>query len=107
MHIFIILLTFVFPNYRKKDIPGGDPKNPLGTRWIGFDADNSDGRTFGIHGTNRDSSIGLFVTQGCIRMHNKEVEKLFSKIPLGTKVLIVNSKTASFEALAKQYGAIS
>lgn len=93
------------PYYRKLDIQGGDAKNPLGSRWIGFDANDTDGREFGIHGTNRPSSIGYNVTNGCIRLKNSDVEILYEEIPLGTRVLITPSKE-SIEELGKQYGAI-
>ncbi|WP_425348915.1 L,D-transpeptidase [Halalkalibacter urbisdiaboli] len=93
------------PYYRKRDIRGGDPKNPLGSRWIGFDANDTDGRTYGIHGTNRPNSIGYSVTAGCIRLPNRVVEALFDKVPLGTKILITDGEE-SFEQLARKYGAI-
>jgi lipoprotein-anchoring transpeptidase ErfK/SrfK len=102
---FTIIVKAVDPYYRKKDIPGGDSKNPLGTRWIGFDAEESDGRTYGIHGTNNELSIGHYVTQGCIRMQNEDVENLFELLPLGTKVLILNTHQ-TFEELAIEHGAI-
>lgn len=79
------------PYYRKKNIPGGDARNPLGSRWIGFDARGTDGRIYGIHGTNQPSSIGKSVSAGCIRMKNQDVEKLYDLIPLETKVIIVSS----------------
>lgn len=102
---FTVIVKAVDPYYRKKDIPGGDKNNPLGTRWIGFDAEGTDGRTYGIHGTNNNNSIGSYVTQGCVRLQNKEVEVLYDKIPLGTKVLITNTNQ-SFEQLAIKHGAI-
>ncbi|WP_430696573.1 L,D-transpeptidase [Metabacillus mangrovi] len=102
---FSIVVKAVDPYYRKKNIPGGDPENPLGPRWIGFDAQGTDGRTYGIHGTNRESSIGGFVTQGCVRMHNEEVIELYSKVPVGTKVWITVS-SQSFETLAREKGAV-
>ncbi|GEN52147.1 hypothetical protein HFA01_04090 [Halobacillus faecis] len=80
------------PYYRKKDIPGGDPMNPLGSRWIGFDARGTDGRIYGIHGTNQPDSIGKSVSAGCIRMRNKDVETLFDMVPAETDVLIVDSE---------------
>ncbi|WP_078379887.1 L,D-transpeptidase [Sutcliffiella halmapala] len=98
---FTITVKAVNPYYRKKDIEGGDPKNPLGTRWIGFDAEDTDGRTYGVHGTNRPDSIGNYVTQGCIRLSNELVEKLFDHIPIGTKILIVNTDK-SFEELGRE-----
>jgi lipoprotein-anchoring transpeptidase ErfK/SrfK len=102
---FNITVKAVNPYYRKKNIPGGDPRNPLGTRWIGFDALGTDGRTYGIHGTNRPSSIGKYITEGCVRMRKHDVEYVYEHIPLGTKVLIVTSPK-SFEQLAKEKRAI-
>ncbi|WP_371825449.1 L,D-transpeptidase [Pontibacillus sp. ALD_SL1] len=93
------------PYYRKLNIPGGDPKNPLGTRWIGFDAKDTDGRIYGVHGTNRPDSIGKYISNGCIRMNNKNVEALYEKIPIGTKIL-VTSTNKSFQQLGKEYKAI-
>ncbi|MFC0269864.1 L,D-transpeptidase [Metabacillus herbersteinensis] len=89
---FSITVKAIDPYYRKKDIPGGDPKNPLGTRWIGFNALDTDGRTYGIHGTNNENSIGYYMTQGCVRMHNEEVEELFEHLPVGTKIRILKSE---------------
>jgi len=102
---FTVIVKAINPYYRKKNIPGGDKNNPLGTRWIGFDAEGTDGRTYGIHGTNNNNSIGSYVTQGCVRLQNKEVEVLYDKIPLGTKVLIIDSNQ-SFQQLAIKHGAI-
>jgi lipoprotein-anchoring transpeptidase ErfK/SrfK len=103
--LFTIIVKAKDPYYRKTDIPGGNPKNPLGTRWMGFDAKGTDGRVYGIHGTNSPSSIGKYISNGCIRMQNSEVEALFDKVPQGTKVLIVKSGR-SFEELAREYGAM-
>ncbi|MBN6888789.1 lipoprotein-anchoring transpeptidase ErfK/SrfK [Cytobacillus horneckiae] len=93
------------PYYRKKEIKGGDPANPLGTRWLGFDALNTDGRIYGIHGTNNPESIGKYVSNGCIRLQNAAVESLFDKVPIGSKILITSTEK-SFEQLGKDYGAI-
>ncbi|WP_395939752.1 L,D-transpeptidase [Bacillus sp. 03113] len=103
--LFTVTVKAINPYYRKKNIPGGDPKNPLGTRWIGFDAERTDGRIYGIHGTNNPASIGSYVSQGCIRMQNEAVESLYDLIPLGTKILIISSSEA-FQDLGKEYGAI-
>jgi lipoprotein-anchoring transpeptidase ErfK/SrfK len=102
---FTIIVKAKNPYYRKKDIPGGDPQNPLGTRWIGFDAEDSDGRTYGVHGTNNPNSIGGYVTQGCIRLPNEMVEQLFDHVPIGTKIWIVYSDK-SFEELGREKGAL-
>lgn len=63
-----------------------DPENILGTRWMGFDT----APRYGIHGTKDPASIGTQVTQGCVRMLNSEVEELFTIIPEGTEVNIID-----------------
>ncbi|MFD2973341.1 L,D-transpeptidase [Peribacillus deserti] len=103
--LFKVTVKAKNPYYRKKNIPGGDPRNPLGSRWIGFNAKGTDGRIYGVHGTNRPGLIGTSVSQGCIRLTNKDVEQLYEKVPLGTQILVVNS-TKSFLQIAKQYKAI-
>ncbi|MFS1519319.1 L,D-transpeptidase family protein [Bacillus sp. SCS-151] len=87
--IFEIITKFVEPSYTAKNIPGGDPSNPLGSRWLGLSVPGTTGRTYGIHGTINPGSIGEYVTQGCIRMENEKIEWLFDRIPIGTKVKIV------------------
>lgn len=102
---FTITVKAKDPYYRKKDIPGGDPNNPLGTRWIGFNAEDTDGRIYGLHGTNKPDSIGKYVSEGCIRLQSEAIESLFDYVPLGTKILVTTSPK-SFEELGKEYGAI-
>ena len=71
--------------YHKGEIvPPGTPDNFLGTRWLGFDLPQ-----YGIHGTVEPQLIGQSVSHGCVRMHNEDVEELFTYIPYGTKVKIV------------------
>ncbi len=103
--LFTITVKAKNPYYIRGNIPGGDPRNPLGTRWIGFDAKGTNGRIYGLHGTNQPASIGKYVSQGCIRMQNEAVSSLYPLIPLGTKILVTSS-TKSFEQLAKENGAI-
>jgi lipoprotein-anchoring transpeptidase ErfK/SrfK len=69
-------------------VPGGSPRNPLGSRWIGFDAGDGQGRSYGIHGTNDPSSIGRHISLGCVRMHNRDVQELYQLVPIGTRVTI-------------------
>jgi lipoprotein-anchoring transpeptidase ErfK/SrfK len=69
----------------KKPIPPG-PGNPLGTRWMGTTAP-----LVGIHGTPDAASIGYSASHGCIRMRVPEAEWLFSRVNVGTPVLIVDS----------------
>ncbi|MBM7661781.1 lipoprotein-anchoring transpeptidase ErfK/SrfK [Bacillus mesophilus] len=85
---FTVVTKLVNPEYTPKKIPGGDPNNPLGTRWLGLDVPGTSGRTYGIHGTSNPDSIGKYVTKGCIRLHNEEIEALFEIVPIGTKVTI-------------------
>lgn len=66
-------------------VPAGSPENILGSRWLGLDA-----RSYGIHGTTEPQSLGKQVTQGCVRMANPEVEEVYSIIPLGTEVTIID-----------------
>ena len=88
--------------YYTLGIPGGDPRNPLGKRWMGLNMYGY-GTTYGIHGTNNESSIGKNVSGGCIRMYNKDVEWLFNRIRVGATV-IIKSTSNSDEWIAKQYG---
>jgi len=69
-------------------IPYGHPDNPLGTRWIKL-KDTPEFSGYGIHGTTDPKSIGAKMSEGCIRMLNREVEELFDLVPLGTTVAIV------------------
>lgn len=57
----------------------------FGSRWLGLSVPWGD---YGIHGTNKPHLIGESVSSGCIRMRNKDVEKLFELIPIGTTVYI-------------------
>ncbi|MGE5279162.1 MAG: L,D-transpeptidase family protein [Deltaproteobacteria bacterium] len=66
-------------------IPYGDPRNILGTRWMGFDLAG-----YGIHGTAEPEKIGQQVTAGCVRMRNGEVEELYDLLPVNTEVTIMD-----------------
>lgn len=89
---FSIANKIAKPWYVRKNIPGGDRRNPLGTHWLGLDVPGTGGYTYGIHGTNNPASIGYSVSSGCIRMRNRDVEWLYNHIPVGTKVLIIDKK---------------
>lgn len=71
---------------RSKPIKGGDPSNPLGTRWMGLSLGG--GRIYGIHGNSDKNSIGRYISLGCIRMFNEDVEELYDLIEIGTPVWI-------------------
>jgi lipoprotein-anchoring transpeptidase ErfK/SrfK len=66
-------------------VPASSPENILGTRWLGFDLAG-----YGIHGTTEPQSLGRQVTQGCVRMANTDVEELFTILPEGAEVTIVD-----------------
>ncbi|MBD3918516.1 L,D-transpeptidase family protein [Paenibacillus sp. PR3] len=83
--------------YYKDHIPGGDPSNPLGDRWMGLDVNGTAGTTYAIHGNNNSKSIGKYVSSGCIRMYNDDIHWLFPQIKLGTKAVITNSKLSMTE----------
>lgn len=63
-----------------------NPGGPFGARWLGLDAPYGD---YGIHGTNDPSSIGKNISNGCIRMFNKDVIELSGLVPIGTVVRII------------------
>jgi lipoprotein-anchoring transpeptidase ErfK/SrfK len=64
-------------------IPGGSPSNPMGVA-----AMTLSGGEYAIHGTNRPSSIGGFVSYGCIRMYNQDILDLFGRVSYGTQVVV-------------------
>ncbi len=69
--------------YLPRFVAGG-PGNPLGARamYLG----NTDYR---IHGTNDPSSIGKHMSSGCIRLLNADVIDLYSRVGIGTKVIVL------------------
>ena len=71
-------------------LPPEHPENILGTRWLGFAPKDGfpEAATFGIHGTKEDQTIGTESSNGCVRMHNADVEELFEWVAAGTQVEI-------------------
>lgn len=57
----------------------------FGTRWMGI---NVPWGIYGIHGTNKPYSVGQRASGGCFRMHNSDVEELYSLVPYKTKVYV-------------------
>ena len=43
---------------------------------------------YAIHGTNNPSSIGGFVSYGCIRMYNEDIMDLYGRVGVGTRVVV-------------------
>jgi lipoprotein-anchoring transpeptidase ErfK/SrfK len=69
--------------YLPRFIAGG-PGNPLGARAMYLGSSQ-----YRIHGTNDPSTIGKFVSSGCIRLTNEDVSDLFGRVNVGTKVVVL------------------
>jgi lipoprotein-anchoring transpeptidase ErfK/SrfK len=69
--------------YLPRHMAGG-PGNPLGARamYLG-------GTVYRIHGTNAPATIGTHVSSGCIRLTNEDVSDLYSRVNVGTKVIVL------------------
>jgi lipoprotein-anchoring transpeptidase ErfK/SrfK len=69
--------------YLPRQMAGG-PGNPLGARamYLG-------GTVYRIHGTNAPQTIGTHVSSGCIRLTNQDVADLYSRVNVGTKVIVL------------------
>ena len=69
--------------YLPRFMAGGE-SNPLGARALYL------GNTlYRIHGTNQPSTIGTFVSSGCIRLTNEDVSDLYSRVSVGTRVVVL------------------
>jgi lipoprotein-anchoring transpeptidase ErfK/SrfK len=73
----------------------GGPGNPLGARAMYLGTSE-----YRIHGTNDPTTIGKFVSSGCIRLTNADVEDLFSRVDVGTKVVVLPKTGPHIEASA-------
>jgi lipoprotein-anchoring transpeptidase ErfK/SrfK len=71
----------------------GGPGNPLGARAMYLGSSE-----YRIHGTNDPSTIGKFVSSGCIRLTNEDVSDLFSRVDVGTKVVVLPKNAPHIEA---------
>jgi lipoprotein-anchoring transpeptidase ErfK/SrfK len=72
---------------RRPDLPRympGGIDNPLGARAMYLGS-----TLYRIHGSNEPWTIGTNVSSGCIRMRNEDVEDLYSRVPVGTKVVVI------------------
>jgi lipoprotein-anchoring transpeptidase ErfK/SrfK len=69
--------------YLPRHMAGG-PGNPLGARamYLG-------GTIYRIHGTNMPETIGTQVSSGCIRLTNQDVADLYSRVNVGTRVIVL------------------
>ena len=73
----------------------GGPGNPLGARAMYLGSSE-----YRIHGTNDPTTIGKFVSSGCIRLTNEDVTDLFSRVNVGTKVVVL-PKNAPLQARSR------
>jgi lipoprotein-anchoring transpeptidase ErfK/SrfK len=69
--------------YLPRQMAGG-PGNPLGARamYLG-------GTIYRIHGTNAPETIGTHISSGCLRLTNEDVSDLYSRVNVGTKVIVL------------------
>jgi len=77
--------------YLPRFVAGG-PGNPLGARAMYLGASQ-----YRIHGTNDPTTIGKFVSSGCIRLTNEDVIDLFNRVNIGSRVVVL-PKSASPQA---------
>jgi len=82
--------------YLPRQMAGG-PGNPLGARamYLG-------GTVYRIHGTNAPQTIGTHVSSGCIRPTNKDVTDLYSRVTVGTKVVVLPMDSRAENAPGKR-----
>ena len=72
------------PKQTKVESWSKNHKNPLGVAWLGLNTG-----FVGLHGTNAPAMIGRNASHGCVRHKNEDIKKLFSLVPVGTPVYIV------------------
>ncbi len=78
--------------YLPRFMAGGEG-NPLGARALYL------GKTvYRIHGTNQPSTIGTFVSSGCIRLTNEDITDLYSRVKVGTRVVVLPGKAPATAA---------
>ena len=65
-------------------VPSGSSHNPMGAAAMTL----SGGGEYAIHGTNAPGTIGGFVSHGCIRMYNEDIMDLYSRVSIGTPVVV-------------------
>jgi lipoprotein-anchoring transpeptidase ErfK/SrfK len=81
-------------------VMAGGPGNPLGARAMYL------GHTlYRIHGTNQPSTIGHYVSSGCVGMLNDDVEDLYARVQVGTRVVVLPGKAPETAANTAEPGA--
>ncbi|MBX3536659.1 MAG: L,D-transpeptidase [Chelatococcus sp.] len=74
-------------------LPGGSG-NPLGPRALYLYRDGQD-TYYRLHGTVEPWTIGTQVSSGCIRLLNQDIMDLYSRVPVGTKAVVLPSTTVA------------
>jgi lipoprotein-anchoring transpeptidase ErfK/SrfK len=94
---FLIVNRVANPTYYRPGmvIPSGKD-NPVGTRWVGLSL-----KGYGIHGTNAPRSVGTAASHGCIRLRNRDMERLFAMVRIGDRVVILGERD---ERAARYFG---
>ena len=82
--------------YRDGVVMEASENSPVGTRWIGLNL-----KGYGIHGTNAPRSIGRAASHGCIRLRNRDVERLYGMLRVGDSVSI---RAGRDEEVAEVFG---
>jgi lipoprotein-anchoring transpeptidase ErfK/SrfK len=83
--------------YHEGVVMAASANSPVGTRWIGLNL-----KGYGIHGTNAPRSIGRAASHGCIRLKNRDVERLFTMLRVGDVVEIRGERD---DEIAQVFGA--
>lgn len=76
----------IYAEYRT-GLPGGHPRNPLGSRAL-YLYDGAVDTYYRIHGTPEPERIGTNYSSGCVRLTNEHVAELYDMVPVGTEVFI-------------------
>lgn len=71
-------------------IPPDSPENILGSRWMGL-WENGIKTSYGIHESINPADIGKYISNGCVRMVEKDLEELYDIVTVGTPVKIIKS----------------
>ena len=83
--LFTVKVKAVNPYYRKKNIPGGDPGIHLDQGGLDLMHEIPMAGFMGYMVQNQPSSVGKYISNGCVRMHKSDVERLYEKVPIGIK----------------------
>src|SRR5258708_18897661 len=80
--------------YHDGVVMAASENSPVGTRWIGLNL-----KGYGIHGTNAPRSIGRAASHGCIRLRNRDVERLYAMLRVGDFVSIRGERDEEIAAV--------